>query len=172
MAALPLSSWTRWSRLSGLYSLFNRSETVRLRGCGTLRCGLGHSGTLRCGQVHLGIIRYAPERSDMKPDSRLCKPRGFFSYCPLVALTGVVGRCGVVTIQRSSSATTATNVSTTLRAASTLYCFNGIQGTCMPRRPRRAGQTASTHARVRTWIPQGKASDGIDIYQQATDAGM
>ena len=40
-----------------------------------------------------------------------------------------------------------------------------------PRGPRRAGQTASTHSRVRAWIPQGKASNGIDIYWQATDAG-
>ncbi len=61
-----------------------------------------------------------------------------------MALMGVVGRCGVVMIQRSSSATSATSatsvttaisatsVSNTLRAASTFYCFNGIQGTCMP----------------------------------------
>ena len=65
---------------------------------------------------------------------------------------GVVGRCGVVMIQ-------------------------GLQAPkrpCKlqrPRGPRRAGQTASTHSRVRAWIPQGKASNGIDIYWQATDAG-
>ena len=40
-----------------------------------------------------------------------------------------------------------------------------------PRGPRRAGQTASSPARGRAWIPQGKASNGIDIYWQATDAG-
>ena len=92
-----------------------------------------------------------------------------------MALMGVIGRCGVVMIQRSSSATsvtTAINVSTTLRAASTLYCFNGIQGTCMPRRPRKIGPTTSTHARVRVWTLQGKASNGIDIHWQATNAGM
>ncbi len=82
--------------------------------------------------------------------------KGRHCHCPLVALMGVVwrsmalmgvvGRCGVVTIQRSSSATTATsvttatNVSTTLRAAITLYCFNGVQGTCMPRRPQKTGR--------------------------------
>ena len=79
--------------------------------------------------------------------------KGRHCHCPLVALMGVVwrsmalmgviGRCGVVMIQRSSSATsvtTATNVSTTLRAASTLYCFNGVQGTCMPRRPQKTGR--------------------------------
>ena len=69
-----------------------------------------------------------------------------------MALMGVVGRCGVVMIQ-------------------------GLQAPkrpCKlqrPRGPRRAGQTASTHSRVRAWTPQGKASNGIDIYWQATDAG-
>ena len=69
-----------------------------------------------------------------------------------MALMGVVGRCGVVMIQ-------------------------GLQAPkrpCKlqrPRGPRRAGQTASTHSKVRAWIPQGKASNGIDIYWQATDAG-
>ena len=67
-------------------------------------------------------------------------------------MMGVVGRCGVVMIQ-------------------------GLQAPkrpCKlqrPRGPRRAGQTASTHSKVRAWIPQGKASNGIDIYWQATDAG-
>lgn len=88
--------------------------------------------------------------------------KGRCCHCPLVALMGVVwrsmalmgvvGRCGVVMIQ-------------------------GLQAPkrpCKlqrPRGPRRAGQTASTHSRVRAWIPQGKASNGIDIYWQATDAG-
>ena len=76
--------------------------------------------------------------------------KGRHCHCPLVALMGVVwrsmalmgviGRCGVVTIQRSSSATTATSVSTTLKAANTLYCFNGIQGTCKPRGPQKTGR--------------------------------
>lgn len=79
--------------------------------------------------------------------------KGRCCHCPLVALMGVVGRCGVVMIQ-------------------------GLQAPkrpCKlqrPRGPRRAGQTASTHSRVRAWIPQGKASNGIDIYWQATDAAM
>ena len=75
-----------------------------------------------------------------------------------VALMGVAGRCGVVMIQ-------------------------GLQAPQRPRKPkrpcklqrprgtRRAGQTASTHSKVRAWIPQGKASNGIDIHWQATDAG-
>ena len=78
--------------------------------------------------------------------------RGGTDIVHLAALMGVVGRCGVVMIQ-------------------------GLQAPkrpCKlqrPRGPRRAGQTASTHSRVRAWIPQGKASNGIDIYWQATDAG-
>ena len=92
-----------------------------------------------------------------------CLEKGRCCHCPLVALMGVVwrsmalmgvvGRCGVVMIQ-------------------------GLQAPkrpCKlqrPRGPRRAGQTASTHSRVRAWIPQGKASNGIDIYWQATDAAM
>ena len=71
---------------------------------------------------------------------------------------GVVGRCGVVMIQGLQAPQRPRKPKRPCKLQ-------------RPRGPRRAGQTASTHSRVRAWIPQGKASNGIDIYWQATDAG-
>ena len=71
---------------------------------------------------------------------------------------GVVGRCGVVMIQGLQAPQRPRKPKRPCKLQ-------------RPRGPRRAGQTASTHSKVRAWIPQGKASNGIDIYWQATDAG-
>ena len=59
-----------------------------------------------------------------------------------------------------------------LKSRKHLLLFQRHSRDLYARRPRKIGPTTSTHARVRAWTLQGKASNGIDIHWQATNAGM
>ena len=95
---------------------------------------------------------------------------GFDGRC--MAEYGVDGRCRTLWGSDNSTVFKRHKRLKHLKSRKHLLLFQRHSRDLYARRPRKIGPTTSTHARVRAWTLQGKASNGIDIHWQATNAGM